>query len=95
MSRIVIVDYGMGNLRSVQKALERVGHPEAVISSDPNRIAEAAKIVLPGVGALGVATAQVSDRMPAGQAQHQMQRPQALAGRRRIGHIAVHNDCVH
>jgi imidazole glycerol-phosphate synthase subunit HisH len=47
---IVIVDYGMGNLRSVQKALEKVGQP-AIISGDPNRIADAAKVVLPGVGA--------------------------------------------
>jgi glutamine amidotransferase len=50
MQNIVIVDYGMGNLRSVQKALEKVGH-SAVISSDPNRIAEAGKVILPGVGA--------------------------------------------
>jgi glutamine amidotransferase len=48
---IVIVDYGMGNLRSVQKALEKVGHGPTLISSDPNQIAEAAKVVLPGVGA--------------------------------------------
>jgi glutamine amidotransferase len=47
---IVIIDYGMGNLRSVQKALEWVGQP-AVITSDANRIGEAAKVVLPGVGA--------------------------------------------
>jgi imidazole glycerol-phosphate synthase subunit HisH len=47
---ILIVDFGMGNLRSVQKALEKVG-AAAVISSDPERIAEADKIVLPGVGA--------------------------------------------
>jgi glutamine amidotransferase len=46
----VIVDYGMANLRSVQKAFEQVGHP-AVITSDANRIAEANKLVLPGVGA--------------------------------------------
>jgi len=47
---ICIVDYGMANLRSVQKALERMG-ATAVISGDPNRVAEADKIVLPGVGA--------------------------------------------
>jgi glutamine amidotransferase len=50
MNSIVIVDYGMGNLRSVQKALEKVGYG-AVISSDPNQIAEADKIIVPGVGA--------------------------------------------
>ncbi len=50
MSRIVIVDYGMANLRSVQKAFERVGHA-AEITSDPNRVGEADRLVLPGVGA--------------------------------------------
>lgn len=47
---IVIIDYGMGNLRSVQKALERVGHA-ATITSDPAVVRDAEKIVLPGVGA--------------------------------------------
>ena len=47
---IVIVDYGMANLRSVQKAFEAVGHA-AVISADPKVISRATKIVLPGVGA--------------------------------------------
>jgi len=47
---ITIIDYGMGNLRSVQKAFERVGH-EALVTNDPNRVAEASKVVLPGVGA--------------------------------------------
>src|SRR6266852_1483104 len=61
MQDIVIVDYGMANLRSVQKALERVGHPGAVISSDPNRMAEAAKIVLPGVGAFRDAIARLRE----------------------------------
>jgi glutamine amidotransferase len=50
MSSIAIVDYGMANLRSVQKAFEQVGH-SASITSDSNRVSEAAKIVLPGVGA--------------------------------------------
>ncbi len=50
--RIAIVDYGMGNLRSVQKAFERVGYP-AVVTRDPARIAAAAGVVLPGVGAFG------------------------------------------
>jgi len=47
---IVIIDYGMGNLRSVQKGFERVGC-EAVVTADPKRVLEAEKIVLPGVGA--------------------------------------------
>ena len=50
MKPILIVDYGMANLRSVQKALERVG-ASAEISGDPNRVAEAERVILPGVGA--------------------------------------------
>lgn len=51
---IAIVDYGMGNLRSVQKALARVGL-EAQISSSPQDVQRARAVVLPGVGAFGQA----------------------------------------
>lgn len=47
---IVIVDYEMGNLRSVQKAFEAVG-AKALITRSPAKIRKASKIVLPGVGA--------------------------------------------
>jgi glutamine amidotransferase len=47
---IAIIDYGMGNLRSVQKGFERVGR-EAVVTSDAKTILSAGKVVLPGVGA--------------------------------------------
>jgi glutamine amidotransferase len=47
---IAIIDYGMGNLRSVQKGFERVGH-DAVVTSDAKTILNAHKVVLPGVGA--------------------------------------------
>jgi glutamine amidotransferase len=47
---IAIIDYGMGNLRSVQKAFEKVGY-EARVTSDPKVVLEAERIVLPGVGA--------------------------------------------
>ena len=47
---IAIIDYGMGNLRSVQKGFEKVGH-HAVVSNDPAQLAVADKLVLPGVGA--------------------------------------------
>ena len=47
---IAIIDYQMGNLRSVQKAFERVGYA-AEVTGDPERIAAADKVVLPGVGA--------------------------------------------
>jgi glutamine amidotransferase len=49
-TRIAILDYGMGNLRSVEKALERVG-ALAEITTDPERAAEADGVILPGVGA--------------------------------------------
>lgn len=60
MSKIVIVDYGMANLRSVQKALEKVGYA-ATISSDPNLVAEAEKVILPGVGAFRDAIARLHE----------------------------------
>jgi glutamine amidotransferase len=60
MQPIVIVDYGMANLRSVQKAFEKVGH-EAVITEDPNRVADADKVVLPGVGAFQDAIAKLHE----------------------------------
>jgi glutamine amidotransferase len=47
---IAVIDYGMGNLRSVHKALEKVG-AEAEIVSDAGRLSLADKAVLPGVGA--------------------------------------------
>jgi glutamine amidotransferase len=47
---IAIVDYGMGNLRSVEKAFEKVGF-DAVVTDNPEIIENADKIVLPGVGA--------------------------------------------
>jgi len=47
---IVIIDYGMGNLRSVEKAFEKVGF-DAVVTDKPEIIENADKIVLPGVGA--------------------------------------------
>lgn len=47
---IAIIDYGMGNLRSVQKGFERIG-AEAVVTADPKVVLEAERVVLPGVGA--------------------------------------------
>ncbi len=49
---IALVDYGIGNLRSVEKALQAVG-AEVNLTSDPLVIRSASKIVLPGVGAFG------------------------------------------
>jgi imidazole glycerol-phosphate synthase subunit HisH len=50
MTPIAIIDYGMGNLRSVQKAFERLGHV-AEVTGDAERITRAPGVVLPGVGA--------------------------------------------
>ena len=47
---IAIMDYGMGNLRSVQKAFEYLGE-QAVITDDPAKVAGGSHVVLPGVGA--------------------------------------------
>ncbi|HUR24251.1 MAG TPA: imidazole glycerol phosphate synthase subunit HisH [Acidimicrobiales bacterium] len=49
---IAVLDYGIGNLRSAQKALEKVG-ADAVLVSDPAAAKGAAGLVLPGVGAFG------------------------------------------
>jgi glutamine amidotransferase len=56
---IAIVDYGMGNLRSVQKALEKLGHA-AEVTSDPAAILAAERVILPGVGAFGAAMANLT-----------------------------------
>ena len=56
---IAILDYGMGNLRSVAKALEHVG-AEPLLTSDHARVREANGIVLPGVGAMPKAMQRVS-----------------------------------
>ena len=58
---IAIIDYQMGNLRSVQKGFEKVGH-EATVTSDPRELERAGKIVLPGVGAFGDAMAELKRR---------------------------------
>ena len=47
---IAIIDYEMGNLRSVQKGFEKVGH-SAIVTSDAAQIRSASRVVLPGVGA--------------------------------------------
>ncbi len=58
---IVIVDYGMGNLKSVQKAFQKVGQ-ETLITSEPDEVLRASKLVLPGVGAFGNCIANLKER---------------------------------
>ena len=60
MTRIAILDYGMGNLRSVEKALERVG-AEAEITADRSRAESADGVILPGVGAFPRAMGRVRE----------------------------------
>ena len=57
---IAIIDYGMGNLRSVQKAFEQVGAAAEIISH-PEQIDSADRVVLPGVGAFQDAVATLRD----------------------------------
>ena len=58
---VAVLDYGIGNLRSAQKALERVG-ANAQLTSDHGLIADADAVVLPGVGAFGACMAALRDR---------------------------------
>lgn len=58
---ICIVDYGMGNLRSVEKAFAFLGR-EVVVSSDPEALKAADGVVLPGVGAFGDAMRELEER---------------------------------
>jgi glutamine amidotransferase len=60
MTRIAILDYGMGNLRSVEKALGKVG-VEAMIAADPQRASDADGVILPGVGAFPAAMRRVRE----------------------------------
>lgn len=57
---IVIIDYGMGNLASVNNAFLKVGVSDVVITSEPDIIRKADKLVLPGVGAFGDAMVNLS-----------------------------------
>lgn len=59
--KIVVIDYGMGNLRSVSKALEKQG-AQVFISSNPRDIIQADKLVLPGVGSFGEAMKELNVR---------------------------------
>lgn len=60
---IVVVDYGMGNLRSVSKAIEHVcaAGDQVMVTDDPQRIADADRIVFPGQGAARDCMAALSD----------------------------------
>ena len=61
MPEVVVIDYGMGNLRSIANALRAVG-ADVEVSSDPDTVASAERLVLPGVGAFGRAMQEIDDR---------------------------------
>jgi glutamine amidotransferase len=61
MTRVAIIDYGVGNLRSVEKAFEAAGC-EAVVSADERILREAERLVLPGVGAFGACMRGLAER---------------------------------
>ena len=61
MSQIAIIDYGVGNLRSVEKAFAATGC-EAIVTADEARLRDAERLVLPGVGAFGACMKALSER---------------------------------
>lgn len=52
MSSVAVIDYGMGNLHSVAKALEHAGARQIIVTSEAQQILDADRVVLPGVGAI-------------------------------------------
>ena len=64
MQRVALIDYGSGNLRSAEKALVRVaeGAAEIVVTSDPDVVARADRVVLPGVGAFAACMSALAAR---------------------------------
>jgi imidazole glycerol-phosphate synthase subunit HisH len=59
MDTVAVIDYGMGNLHSVAKALEHAGIARVVVTADPAIIRDADRIVLPGVGAIRDCMAEI------------------------------------
>ncbi len=63
MNSVVVVDYGMGNLRSVAKAIEHVApHARVLVTSDASEVAAAERVVVPGQGAMPDCMAQLAAR---------------------------------
>jgi len=58
---VTIIDYGIGNLRSIEKAFQRVG-ADVHRTDDPQAVREAERLVLPGVGAFGACIAEIRRR---------------------------------
>ncbi|HYG27823.1 MAG TPA: imidazole glycerol phosphate synthase subunit HisH [Caulobacteraceae bacterium] len=64
MQRLALIDYGSGNLRSAEKALRRAAadRAEIVVTNDPEAVARADRIVLPGVGAFAACMGALAER---------------------------------
>ena len=58
---IALIDYGAGNLHSVENALRAAGATDLIVTADPDTVAKADRIVLPGVGAFGACAAALRD----------------------------------
>jgi glutamine amidotransferase len=76
---IALIDYGIGNLRSVEKALQAVG-AEVHLTSDPQALLQATKIILPGVGAFGDGMRGLEERRLAQAIQQACQNGACLLG---------------
>ena len=61
MSQVAIIDYGVGNLRSVEKAFAATGC-DAIVSADEDELRKAQRLVLPGVGAFGACMKALTER---------------------------------
>ncbi len=61
MTQVAIIDYGVGNLRSVEKAFAAMGC-EAIVTGNDRELREAARLVLPGVGAFGACMQALTER---------------------------------
>lgn len=60
--KVAIVDYGMGNIRSIMGALKHIGAAEAEVTAEYERLRQADRLILPGVGAFGPAIARVKEK---------------------------------
>lgn len=79
MTKVTMVDYGIGNVRSVQKALEHVG-AEVTLTANPDAIRTAGRLVLPGVGAFGAGMTALRQRGLVAAIQEAAERGAALLG---------------
>jgi len=79
MTTVTMIDYGIGNVRSVQKALEHVD-ANVVVTADPDAIHAARRLVLPGVGAFGAGMAALRERGLVAAIQEAVEQGAALLG---------------